>query len=745
MKKYLMCLMALLLLEFPAQVSAQAQDQGPDPGQNQGQDAAQPESSVARVSFIRGDVSTQRGDSGDWNAATLNTPVMAGDRVSTGPNARAEVQLDYANILRLDQNSAANVSNLSQPQLQVQVGQGIASYSMLKGNQAQVEIDTPNAAVHPLKEGQYRIEVTANEVSQILVLRGGADVTTPQGTAHVDAGAMMTVEGTTNPQYRITGARARDEFDKWNVDRDKLIVNAASWRYTNPYYTGTQDLDAYGQWVSAPDYGNVWVPAQGPGWAPYSSGRWVWQPVYGWTWVSYEPWGWAPYHYGRWFVYGNSWAWWPGPVYVGYRPIWAPAYVSFFGFGGWGFGFGFGGWGFGTFGWLPIGPGDWFHPWWGRWGGGRVNITNINIYNNHTPGRPGVIPLSAHGVSNVHSALTNDRVRQGISSMSAKDFGRTSVPSQTRSINAATLRQASAMTGRLPAVPTKDSLRSVDRPASRSTILSRAGDNQHFFTKNMPPATSRTFNQQAAETQKMVDSSRAEMSRSAASNSGSSRSDGRTSTQMQMGRETSSGTQSSGNNSRGSSSPTQNGISQREGWHSFSGQGATGTSRAGQPSQGQSSQKPALNSSTGQAPRGQFTPATPNNASNTPQKGNESGWQSFKPRSSSPSSSTSGASGRSAASGNSARPGWQSFPSSPRSGPSKSAYSRPPLDLHQPIVTQRSSSSYGRNYGGAPRGQGSYRPPSGGGRPGGSTPSPHSSGGHPSGGSGGHSGGGGHH
>ena len=83
-----------------------------------------------------------------------------------------------------------------------------------------------------------------------------------------------------------------------------------------------------------PDYGQVWTPYATAGWAPYRDGRWVWEPFYGWTWVSYEPWGWAPYHYGRWFFYGSSWCWWPGPlsVYPAYYPVWAPAYVSFFGF-----------------------------------------------------------------------------------------------------------------------------------------------------------------------------------------------------------------------------------------------------------------------------------------------------------------------------------------------------------------------------------------------------------------------------
>src|SRR5437773_10527558 len=69
-----------------------------------------PQSGVARISLIHGDVSTQRGDSGDWVAATLNTPVVAGDKVSTGPSSRTEAQLDYANVLRPSDQSQPNLA-----------------------------------------------------------------------------------------------------------------------------------------------------------------------------------------------------------------------------------------------------------------------------------------------------------------------------------------------------------------------------------------------------------------------------------------------------------------------------------------------------------------------------------------------------------------------------------------------------------------------------------------------------------
>src|ERR1043166_5291466 len=49
---------------------------------------------VARISLINGEVSVRRGDSGEWVAAAANAPLMAEDRLSTGPNSRAEVQFD---------------------------------------------------------------------------------------------------------------------------------------------------------------------------------------------------------------------------------------------------------------------------------------------------------------------------------------------------------------------------------------------------------------------------------------------------------------------------------------------------------------------------------------------------------------------------------------------------------------------------------------------------------------------------
>src|ERR1019366_8635210 len=80
------------------------------PGGPSGEGPAKVDQGVGRVSVLHGDVSTQRGDSGTSSAAVLNQPVLTGDKVSTGAGARAEVQLDYANILRLGPNAQANIA-----------------------------------------------------------------------------------------------------------------------------------------------------------------------------------------------------------------------------------------------------------------------------------------------------------------------------------------------------------------------------------------------------------------------------------------------------------------------------------------------------------------------------------------------------------------------------------------------------------------------------------------------------------
>ena len=371
---------------------------------------------------------------------------------------------------------------------------------MLKGSEADVEIDSPNVAVRPLGPGRYRVQVNSDAQTDVIVREGEAEITTPQGSTRVHAGEIISVRGTDEPEYKVSSAPDRDDWDTWNSERDHIVRNSESVGHTNRYYTGVNDLDNNGRWVYVPGYGNVWQPYQEATWAPYQTGRWVWQPYYGWTWVSYEPWGWAPYHYGRWFYYQNSWCWWPGPLYVGYRPLWSPAFVFFVGFGH------HAGFGFGSIGWFPVGPHDPFYPWYGR-GFNHVNVVNITVINNFHGHGGFIAPLAVRGrqpyFSNAHLALTNPRVRGSITSVSAENFGRGGNQGWRHGVEEHELRESRVMTANLPVVPSRESLHAGSSNGAPAGIQTRNSD--RFFTKHAPPAARQeSFHDQMQRVQRVV-------------------------------------------------------------------------------------------------------------------------------------------------------------------------------------------------------------------------------------------------
>jgi hypothetical protein len=721
----------------PPMNQPQMEEQG-QPGGPSGTQPADVKQGVGRISMTHGPVSTQRGDSGDWSAAILNQPVVMGDKVSTGDGGRAEVQLDYANILRLGPNSQANISNFTKKFIQVQISQGIANYSVFGESETEPEIDTPNLAVHPAhQDGVFRIEVRPDGDSVIILRKGEAQIATPQGIANIKAGDMATVRGSgADARYKITSAPAHDDWDLWNTERDRMIHNANAWQHTNKYYVGSEDLDSNGRWESAPDYGQVWVPNEPNGWVPYRDGNWVWEPYYGWTWVGTEPWGWAPYHYGRWFSYGGSWAWWPGPVWGPgfYRPFWAPAYVSFFGFGGFGLGFGLGWGGWGGFGWLPCGPGDWFHPWWGGYGG-RFGVVGLNRFGE--AGRFGGIgPLRGRGFSNV-AHINDARVSRGLSTVGARDFGsgRTSAMAASH----AQLSSAHMMTGNMPVVPARASLSASGRAAAASTIHN--GAPQHFFG-TQSASHSESFQQQTAHLQSAMRANHVSPVTASA----------RTGASASRGMSTASSARAGSGTVDSNRADSSRADSSRE---------ASGGSRVQVNSESRTSTASGLNHSEGtQSSRGETSAG---------------GWRSFAPSSNSSETASGRAGGESAARGESGSYWNRSSPSSSYSrGSSSAGYdrsgsgSRPQLNMRQPIVQPRSSGGYGGAYGGshsAPAyggsrggytGGGSHSAPSSGGRSsggGGHSKGAFFGGGHSRGGGhsssgghrgGGHSGGGGH-
>jgi hypothetical protein len=680
--RFLLITLGILTLVLLGPQRVKAQDAPPAPGEASiAEDESAPRAApiaedesapaVARISAVQGDVSTMGGDSKDWVATTVNAPVVRGDSIATGPGSRTELQLDSANILRLDQSAEAKVAELTRTRIQIQVASGLVDFAVLKGTEADVEIDTPNMAIHPRGEGVYRIQVNSAEDTQLTVHKGQAEVTTPQGSTNVDKGQVIYVKGTDNPEYRLAQAAGKDDWDRWNDDRDHTIADAQAWQHTNRYYTGSEDLDRYGHWTQVPGYDWCWTPYVNAGWVPYRDGRWVSEPYYGWTWVGYEPWGWAPYHYGRWFSYGNNWCWWPGGGFYGGRPTWGPGYVSFFGFGGrrGGFGVGFG---FDSIGWCPLGPRDRFNPWWGRGRGfNSMNINNINNFRTTRFNGPGG---RTYG-SNLQGIMTNARMRGAITTVSSQNFANGRIARNLQPVNQNMLRQGSLMQGRLPVTPTKASLQPVNRPVNRGALPAAGANNQRFSTRNGGPASRASL--PAGQMNSQANGQRAGANAPARAGS--------------MAPTTRPGMAGTRQNTA---------MGAQAGWQRFGGGN-------------QITRSPAALNRPGAGGQYRAAPAPQNAQARqaTPQ-GNQGGWQRF-------SSQSARANRGAGVAGPQGRGGWSS--PAPRGGGSAYGGSRPPLQLNHPIVRERAGSGGGYGGGGrtysAPSGGGrSYSTPSGGGR-----------------------------
>jgi Family of unknown function (DUF6600) len=318
---------------------------------------ADPPARVARINYLQGPVSLQRGDLGAWDQAVINYPMVANDSLWTDDHARAELHIG-STALRLADQTSISFLNINDQVVQIRLAKGVVELNLNRLDPAEsYEIDTPCASASLSQTGDYRLEVDEAGDATIITRRGHAEVTVGDLPFDVTADQQANVANSADPIYELSPPKPIDDFERWANERTRREEQSVSARYVSREMIGYEDLDAYGGWTVLPEYGNAWAPYSVPaGWAPYSAGNWLWLEPYGWTWVDVEPWGFAPFHYGRWAFVGGAWYWVPGPLAP--RPIFAPALVSFIGGNNWGVSFGFGP----GIGWFPLGPGEIYRP-----------------------------------------------------------------------------------------------------------------------------------------------------------------------------------------------------------------------------------------------------------------------------------------------------------------------------------------------------------------------------------------------
>ncbi|PKO36215.1 MAG: hypothetical protein CVU33_19535 [Betaproteobacteria bacterium HGW-Betaproteobacteria-6] len=315
-----------------------------------------PPARVGRLAYFENQVDFRVDRSDQGGPATLNWPISSGAVLETGQRGRAEVWIG-STAYRLADDSRVEFAVVDDQRVDVRVSGGSLVVSILDRDQVDdVVIATPDGDVRFLRPGRYRVDVLA-ERSELTVQAGRAVFDDGQRATPVAAGQKISLWS--DGRAQLDADRGNDAFDRWVANRENVTLARQSRRYVSPNMTGYQDLDAYGDWRTVPDYGSVWYPrAVADDWAPYRYGRWAWVAPWGWTWIDLAPWGFAPFHYGRWAIIHGRWGWVPGRLVA--RPVYAPALVAWIGNPGWSISFSFGA--APAVGWFPLAPREVYVP-----------------------------------------------------------------------------------------------------------------------------------------------------------------------------------------------------------------------------------------------------------------------------------------------------------------------------------------------------------------------------------------------
>ena len=311
----------------------------------------------ARLAHLEGNVSVQAYGVDGWDQASQNMPIGAGDRVYADERGEGELQAAQVRAY-FGPTTDITLTNLNEQGVELGIASGSANIFSDGFPEGQsLFVSTPNGGITLPSRSSFRVDVYPDQQSTVITVRPDGEDVALNGAGgfqmRLHRGESIQLSGT-NPVYtQYLEPAPADAFAHWSGAIESHRFNSISARYVSPELPGYDELDSAGDWQPESDYGPIWFPHVDRDWAPYHNGHWVNRPYYGWTWVADEQWGAAPFHYGRWVQMQGRWGWIPGPREV--HPVWSPAQVVFTS------GIQIGGVGLSV--WIPLGPGEAYHPW----------------------------------------------------------------------------------------------------------------------------------------------------------------------------------------------------------------------------------------------------------------------------------------------------------------------------------------------------------------------------------------------
>ena len=264
---------------------------------------------MARLSYVEGPVTFRSADE-VAPSALPDRPLNVGDRISTARDGRAELALGNA-TLRLDEDTTLEVTELDESAVRLELTAGTASLHLRELYENETyEIVALNTTIGFMAPGEYRVDITPSDATDLSVRTGNAEVATAGGPVRVADGQRVRLEGRAEFASLVT-PRAADDFDDWVLEREVQLAEATPPVDESSGYYADETLDEYGEWRDDPGYGRVWMPSYAyGGYDPIGYGHWQYNG-YGYSWYNPMPWGPYTSHYGRWTYLDdlNRWAW----------------------------------------------------------------------------------------------------------------------------------------------------------------------------------------------------------------------------------------------------------------------------------------------------------------------------------------------------------------------------------------------------------------------------------------------------
>jgi hypothetical protein len=282
---------------------------------------------IVRLSYVNGQVQTDRATGQGLERAILNTPITQGVRVVTGDDGLAEVEFENESALRIAENSEIQFRGLSMNDNgakinEIEVVKGVVYLDARSKGDDIYRIKSGDSTFLVQRDTQLRLSFGSDQ-TRLAVFKGNVELMDQPHVANVQRKQTLTIDPADPAGYKVaTGVEALPA-DAWNRER-QAYQQAYAGNVGNPgprFGYRLQDLNYYGTYFMAPGYGYAWQPYgfanSMMGFDPYSMGAWQFCPGFGYTFASPYPWGWLPYHYGSWAFLGGGigWAWIPGGNY----------------------------------------------------------------------------------------------------------------------------------------------------------------------------------------------------------------------------------------------------------------------------------------------------------------------------------------------------------------------------------------------------------------------------------------------